>query len=255
VNLSAFDGLIWLVACLLPFIIVQRRMHHEIQAIFLLLTRRTVLSLGLFSFIFLPGVALHEASHFLMAKLLQVPTGKFSLIPKLLPNGTLRMGYLETAKVDPIRDTLIGMAPLLTGGMVVASIGTYFLGFIPITTAIQYNQWLSAWGMLRRLPYLPDFWMWFYLAFAVSSTMLPSASDRRGWLPVAAGFVVLALVAVLAGAGPWMLENLAPGLNQALRSLALVFGISLAPHIVLLIPCFLLRLLLGRITGLEVVSN
>jgi hypothetical protein len=50
--------------------------------------------------------------------------------------------------------------------------------------------------------------------------------------------VVLALLglALLAGAGPWMLEHLAPGFNRFLRLLATIFGISLALHLVLLLP-------------------
>ena len=48
-----------------------------------------------------------------------------------------------------------------------------------------------------------------------------------------------------------MLENLAPWLNRAMRTMATVFGISLALHGVLLIPLRLLRELVMRASGLR----
>ena len=108
-------GFFWFVCMLVPLIMLQRFLHREIQAVFLILTRNAQLTMGIFQFIFLPGVFLHEASHFLMAKILRVPTGRFSLLPEPLPNGRMRLGYVETAQSDIIRDSLIGAAPLIIG--------------------------------------------------------------------------------------------------------------------------------------------
>ena len=79
--------------------------------------------------------------------------------------------------------------------------------------------------------------------------MLPSASDRRAWLPVALVLLALLGLALFAGAGPWMLANLTPWLNRALRSMATVFGVSLALHLVILLPFRLLRELILSVTG------
>jgi hypothetical protein len=105
------------------------------------------------------------------------------------------------------------------------------------------------------LPEQPDFWLWFYLAFAVSTTMLPSASDRRAWLPVSLVVLVLLLLVVVAGGGPWMLENVAPWLNRGLRALAAVFGISLAIHVILWLPSRLLREVISRLTHTTIRSK
>ena len=48
---------------------------------------------------------------------LRVRTGRFSLLPKMLPDGHLRLGFVETARVDVVRDALIGLAPLLSGAV------------------------------------------------------------------------------------------------------------------------------------------
>jgi len=246
------NGLFLLVACLIPFLLVQRWLHREIQAVFLLLTRRPTISMGLFSLLFFPGVLLHEASHFVMARLMGVRTAGFSLLPQVLPNGQLRLGYVETAQADWVRDALIGMAPLITGGILIAVLGTYQLGLIPLAGYIEQGNWNVLRQALAGLPDQPDFWLWFYLAFAVSSMMMPSASDRRAWLPVAVTIVILFALAALAGAGPWLLANLAPLLNQAFYAIGLVFGVSLLLHFLLVIPVSLLRVLLNHLTGLTV---
>ncbi|HXD10703.1 MAG TPA: hypothetical protein VN653_11620, partial [Anaerolineales bacterium] len=120
--MNQLAGFFWFVLMLVPLILLQRLLHREIQAVFLILTRSAQLTMGIFQFIFLPGVFLHEASHFLMAKILRVPTGRFSILPQPLSDGRLRLGYVETARSDIIRDSLIGAAPLIFGTIFVAYI-------------------------------------------------------------------------------------------------------------------------------------
>lgn len=238
-----------------PLLFAQRWLHQEIQYIFLLLTRRQTVSLGLFSLLFFPGVLLHEVSHYVMAFLLGVHTGRFSLLPDLMPDGKLRLGYVETASTDIFRDALIGAAPLITGGVAVGYLGINRLGLGPVVAALEQTDWAGLSQALVALPGREDFWLWFYLTFTISSTMLPSASDRRAWLPIGLVVVGLVLLALVAGAGPWMLANVAPWLAWGLHSLATVFGISLALHLVLLIPLRLLRELLSAVTGMKIVSG
>jgi hypothetical protein len=251
-TLPALDGLLWLVICLLPFLLVQRLLHRQIQVVFLILTRSPSVSLGLFSLLFFPGVLLHETSHYLMALFLRVKTGGFSLLPHLQPDGQLRLGYVETVPTDFVRDALIGSAPLITGALTIAYLGTYHLGLVPLLGLISQADWNTLSEALALMPQQVDFWLWFYLAFTVSSMMLPSASDRRAWLPITLVIVLLVGLAALAGAGPWMLANMAPWLNQALRAVGLVFGMSLVLHLVLLIPFAGIRVLLSKLTGLQV---
>ena len=110
--MNQLSGLFWFILMLVPLILLQRLLHREIQAVFLILTRDPRITMGIFSLIFLPGVFLHELSHFLMAKILGVRTGRFSLFPQSLPDGRLQLGYVETTRSDIIRDSLIGAAPL-----------------------------------------------------------------------------------------------------------------------------------------------
>ncbi|MCC6500420.1 MAG: hypothetical protein IT313_09165 [Anaerolineales bacterium] len=250
--MTQLDGLFWFVIMLLPLIFLQRLLHREIQAVFLILTRDGTLTMGIFSLIFLPGVFLHELSHFLMAKLLRVPTGRFSILPRPLPDGRLQLGYVETARADIVRDSLIGAAPLIAGTVVVAYVAIYRLDMRVLWDTLRNGQFNLFWLGIVSLPRVSDFYLWFYLTFAVSSTMTPSESDRHAWLNLALAVGLLFAVALLVGAGPWMLSNVAPLVSEFLSSVAVIFGLSAAVHAVLVLPIALIHKLLARVTGVDI---
>jgi hypothetical protein len=252
-NISGFEGLIYFGLSLLLFLFVQRWLHRELQSVLLLITRKPALAIGLFSVLFFPGVLLHEFSHLIAAVILRVKTGRFSVIPRVMPDGKIRMGYVETAVTDPFRDTLIGTAPLISGLAVIATLGVSRLGLLALTIQAFNGQWGNFFNGIVSIPKLPDFWLWFYLAFTISSTMLPSNSDRRAWLPVILTVSGITILALLAGAGDWMLINIAPLVNQGLRMLAVIFGVSLIIHLGLVLPVWLFRMLLNKLTGYHVV--
>jgi hypothetical protein len=227
-------------------------LHREIQAVFLILTRDPRVTMGIFSILFLPGVFLHELSHFVVAKILGVRTGKFSIFPKSLPDGRLQLGYVETARSDVVRDSLIGAAPLIVGTLFVAYVAIYHLQMRVLWDVFRNGQFDLFWLGMRALPGVQDFFLWFYLAFAVSSTMMPSESDRHAWLELVISVGVLVLIALIIGAGPWMLANIAPRLSNFLSSVAVIFGLSAFVHILLILPAALIHKLLARATGVDV---
>lgn len=247
-----FVALGWSLILLAALAFLQRRLHFETQVLFLLLTRRPEIALVLFSLLLFPGVLLHEASHFLAARLLGVRTGRFSLLSRPLPDGRLQLGFVETSLSDPFRDTLIGSAPFIVGGLFVAYAGLAPLGLPSVWEPLSRGQLGAFWAGLSALPARPDFYLWFYLTFAVSSTMLPSPSDRRAWLPILVLFLLLFALAWWAGAGPWMLAHLAPWLNQGLRALGMMFAISASVHLAILLPLWVLRSSLAQLSGLRV---
>ena len=250
--MPSLDGLWWLLLLIGPLLVLQRRLHHEIQAVILLLTRRADFALALFSILLFPGVLLHEASHFLMARLLGVRTGRFSVIPRTLPNGRLQLGFVETATTDIVRDALIGMAPLLSGGLFVAYVGLHRVE-LPLSWESLAQGATLLFTTLREIQLKPDFWLWFYLTFAVSSTMLPSTSDRNAWLPLVILLAILLAISLLMGAGPWLANNFAGPFDQALRAVSMVIGIAGGVHLLLLPPVWLVRQLLMKVTGYKVV--
>ncbi|HSG45398.1 MAG TPA: hypothetical protein VLA72_19810 [Anaerolineales bacterium] len=250
--LTQLTGLFWFVIMLVPLIMLQRLLHREIQAVLLILTRDARLTIGIFQIIFLPGVFLHEGSHFLMAKLLRVRTGRFSVIPRALSDGRLQLGFVETAKSDILRDSLIGAAPLIFGTLFVAFAAVNRLNMDVLWATLRNGQFNLFWMGVGVLPSTQDFWLWFYLVFTVSSTMTPSESDRHAWLELVISVGILFSIALLIGVGPWMLANIAPLLSNFLSSVAVIFGLSSLVHILLVLPIALIHKLLVRVTGVDV---
>ncbi len=246
------DGLWLLVLLLFPFMLMQRQLHREIQSILLLVTHRSDFSLAIFSLLFFPGVLLHESSHYLMARVLGVRTGRLSLIPRPLEDGRVQLGYVETARTDILRDALIGIAPLLSGGVMVAYAGMVRLGLSEPWLSVVSSDPNKMSEFLRRIYQSSDFWLWFYLIFTISSTMMPSRSDRRAWLPVSIVIALLIGVGVIGGVGPWIAQKLAEPLNNAFRSISAVLAISLIVHLVIVVPSFVIRRILERLTGYQV---
>jgi hypothetical protein len=237
---------------LVPFLFAQRWLHHEIQAIFLLITRNPRTTVILFSILFFPGVFIHEISHFLAAKLMLVRTGRLSVLPRLNPDGSLRLGYVEAQQVDFIRNALIGFAPLVSGGLLIGYLGSHQLGFSPLLALIDQGNWGSFLQALRATISEPIFWLWFYIAFTVSSMMLPSTSDRRDWLPFIMLILALFGLALLAGAGPWLSDFFVAWIGKGFNGLALAFAFSLLLHCILLLPAWAGRLAISRFTGMKV---
>jgi hypothetical protein len=250
--LPSFDGLFWLLLSLVILLVLQRSLHREIQAIFLIISRSPNVTMIVFASLFFPGVFLHELSHLLMAKLLGVRTGKFSLLPQVMPDGRLKLGYVEAASTDFFRDSLVGVAPLVSGMVFIALAANLPLHLPIIWETLRNGQWSLFLLGLQALPTVPDFWVWFYATFAISTTMMPSESDRHAWLPLGVVSGILLILAVLAGAGPWMLENLAPPFNQLLRGTALILLVSISVHMILILPLMLFHRLLARLTGWDV---
>jgi hypothetical protein len=244
-------GLVWLLIVIGLLLILQRRLHYELQAIFVILTRRPSLALGLFSILFLPGVFIHELSHFVMAHLVGVKTGRLSLLPKPINGNRLQLGYVETAQTDIFREALIGTAPLLVGGIFVAFIGIAQLGLLLPVQHIFQGQ---IQFFLQEIPSIlkkPDFWIWFYLVFVISSTMFPSASDRRAWLPIGLIMFFLTGLILFTGIGTRILSNTYPLFLQGLQTVSVVFAISLMVHAVILAPVWFFRVVLSKMTGVK----
>ena len=243
----------WFLIAVIGLAVLQRRLHFEIQALLFLLTKRIDLSMTIFAILFLPGVLIHELSHYGMARLLNVPVGKLSLIPQPLPDGRMRLGYVETQSTDFIRDALIGAAPLIVGSFVVAYAGLINLQFTIFWAEFTMSDLSLAISDLSGIFNQQDFWIWFYIIFVVSSTMFPSTTDRRGWTPILLTIGVLVSLVLISGLGPWLWERIGSFLLDLVRLLSMIFLVSALVHLLLLIPIWALRFSLSRIFRLKVI--
>lgn len=195
---------------------------------------------------------MHEVSHWLIATLLGVRTGRFSVWPQAQPDGTLRLGYVETEKIDFMREALIGAAPLIVGGLLVSLGGLTRLNLGAVGLALGRADLLAAFEAARSSLSNSDAWVWLYVIFTVSNSMLPSASDRRAWPFVALLLILLGSVLFYAGFGPLVAQSLVEPVERAVRAMAVVFTITVGVDLLVIPVIGLLELVVIRVTGLRV---
>lgn len=249
--MSLWVPVVWLAAALALLVLVTRWFGNHLRGLVLLLTGNPIASLYVYFALLLPGTLVHELSHLLLAKLLGVKTGKLSLGPKPRSGNVVQFGALEYQRPDAVRESLIGLAPLLIGSGLVLFLANWRLG-------------LDA-GMVMRLQDLPmrldqmtrapDAWVWIYLIMAISNTMLPSEADRRAWLPFGIYLLVLGAVLYLTG----VLAQASPQIITLLMRFtsALAFAFTLTVILDLLIGGLLwgLEMLLGLLLNRRVMYS
>ena len=247
-----FASWLWLLLSVIPLVFLERWIHRHLQGIWLLVLRDPDLALIVYSLLMLPGVLLHEGSHWLAATVLGVRAGHFSVIPERMPDGTLRLGYVETEKTDFLREAIIGAAPLITGAAAIIFVGYSRLGLGLVGEALAQGDLLGVAQSVGAITRLPDFWLWLYFVFAVSNSMLPSASDRRAWWPLTMAVALLVGVLMAAGLGAVLIATFSRPVDLALRALAAAFLMTVGLNLFFAPLIWLVERGVMRLTGLKV---
>lgn len=206
----------------------------HVQGLAYLITGHPAVALWIFFLVFLPGTLIHELSHWLAAKLLGVPTGRIVIWPQVKPGGTLWLGAVQIGRVDPVRSSLIGLAPLISGSLLVALIGLH-LQLGTLGSALASGQWELVWQALVRSVNLPDFWLWVYLLFAIANRMLPSPADREPWKPVIVFLVFLSVIIVGAGWTPRLSPEVRSTILDVVGFLLYAFTVTTAINILVVL--------------------
>ena len=149
-----------------------------IQEIVYLITGSDDLAMVILFLIYLPGILIHEASHWLIARLLGLKTSKFRVWPKYTRN-TIGLGSVTVASGGALWDSLVGLAPLLVGSALIVLIGEQIFDTETIAFAWRTGKLLDGLAfVVDGLTHKPDSIWWSYLLFAIANAMMPSASDR-----------------------------------------------------------------------------
>ena len=178
--------------------VLKRWLSRHLYGLGLLLGGSHDAAILVYFLLLLPGVLVHELSHWITAKLMRVPVGKISIGPLAKGSGSTRLGSVSMARTDPVRAGLIGLAPLVVGSVLILLIAyqVFDVGDPGVLGAdLSPEGLLSA---LRGYLSVPNLWLWVYLIFSISNAMLPSESDRQAWLSLllygcAAGLVLYGL--------------------------------------------------------------
>ncbi len=196
----------------------------------------------------LPGILLHELSHALMAKLLGLKVGSFSLGPRS-KGQYVQLGSVMVSSGGALRDSLVGMAPWLAGTAALLAISYGIFNVAALGQAWLAGGWQAVLAAAPGIWEVPDFWLWAYLIFTVSNAMTPSAADREPWL-MGALYLGLALaVAYVAGALVPAAEAIAPEVAGALPALTLAFLFTLVLDLAVAALLLLIDRILARLSG------
>jgi len=144
------------------------------------------MSINFLSFLFLPGVIVHELSHLLMSIILFVPVGDMEFAPKISSNG-IKLGSVEIAKTDPIRRSIIGFAPVFVGLMIVVNIVYIF------TSNILFFRDKDTYVFAAVVLAIT------YILFAISNTMFSSKADMEGTLEILITLLIIFAAAYILG--------------------------------------------------------
>lgn len=183
--------------------------------------KMTVMFLALF---FFPGVVVHEVSHWLMAQILFVPTGKVEFMPQLR-GSELKLGSVAVAKSDPFRRALIGVAPFLVGMIIILTL----LFLYPVLPLIPENI----------KPFLTG-----YLIFEIGNTMFSSRKDLEGTVELVLTIGILGIIAYFFGVripNEWISFFLSTHVLEVAEKSMIFIGIPLLINIIFI---FLLRVVL-----------
>lgn len=220
---------------LLLLYLLSRRLIQAIYRLVVTIVRSRALSIWIVTILFFPGTVIHELAHLFVAEVLRVRTGKLTLVPESLEGNEVKAGAVAIAQTDPFRRTLIGLAPVYVGIIVLAAL-SYFLSSIiisppqnsppgnflpnPLPPGETMNRWL--WLIIAGL---------FYLIFTVSNSMFSSKEDMKGVMPFAVTVALFAAAGYIAGfrlglTGE-LLTKLSLVIETLVRSLGVVLGVNL----------------------------
>ena len=168
-----------------------------IQEIVYLITGSDDLAMVVLFLIYLPGILVHEVSHWLVARILGLKTSKFRVWPKYTRN-TIGLGSVTVSSGGVVWDSLVGLAPLLIGSALIVLIGEQVFDTQTLAFAWRTGRLLDGLNfVVTGLAQKPDSLLWSYLLFAIANAMMPSASDRAPLKSLGIYIVLIGAVFVL----------------------------------------------------------
>lgn len=229
---------LWLLAGLLA---------RHLQGLLLLVSGRAGVASAGYDLIVLPGVVLHELAHLVLAFVLRVRIVRADLFRFRRP-GDSRQGEVIVERVDPLRMSLVGAAPLLAGVpallLLLRSLHIPLLDLSPATLDLLHASLSRPWS----IPGL-------YLLWAIANTMFPSSADRAAWPVVAVTGGAIFAVMLFAGYTPALPSAMAARLIEGGSSLVGGLLPVVALDLCLLVVIAQLTRLAGHLTGRRLVRS
>ncbi|MBI2029588.1 hypothetical protein HYT02_04185 [Candidatus Gottesmanbacteria bacterium] len=229
----------------LLYTLVYLPTHHLPASVF---GRRQVqagqtLSKTIVTMLFIPGTAIHEFSHAIVARVLGAEVGDIMLYPhKDKETGEFKAGSCEIEKVDPVRLAIIGVAPTLIGLLLLILIVYYMFSFSP-----PINDPIQA---LSSLSILSNYFL-FLALFMISATMFTSKKDVQELFLVIPAIVIMVILFYYVGFRFTLTESMTGFLIKILRPLVFVLGITTLVDLLVYLLLFLPTTIILKIFGMK----
>ncbi len=222
---------------------LQHWLQQHIQGVTFAVTGNPGCAVRALFLLLLPGVLLHEFSHWVVANLLGVRTGKINIgLGKVRGNKHFSLGSVTVERTDPLRESLIGVAPFVSGLLAIwLLMGFGFDLWAPNNPRLVGE---TIWASIGD----PLTWLALYLVFAVSTSMIPSASDREPWGVIIAVFAGIGALALILGWVPTVSPEMLEWGQRVLYTLIFVFGVIVVVNGALALVIFIFEWIFGAMT-------
>lgn len=177
---------------------MERWLHQHIFKVGWLLTRNFGYTTVIYYTLFIPGVLLHEIVVWLVAGVLNVHATQSIAWPQSQEIGELRLNFVRVATNIPRwKRFVITLSPLVAGMLLTWHIAENVFRLDEVFSMMSSGALADVGAAFERLLATPDFWLWFYLLFAVSNTMFASLERDLNNARSLFSFVAVVVVAIL----------------------------------------------------------
>ena len=174
---------------------MERWLHQHIFKVGWLITRSFQTTTVLYYTFFLPGIVLHQFVIWLVAGVLDVRAERAIRLPAKLEIGQLQLNFVQLSRrAGTLRTSLITFAPLPVGLAVIWFVANNIIDIQSSFTIMRSGQLGDVANGVRHLTSTPDFWLWAYVLFSVSNTMMPDFRLPSGWWQRTAMLLVIVLL-------------------------------------------------------------
>ena len=205
----------------------ERWLHQHIFKVGWLVTQNFQTTTILYYTFFLPGVFINQATTWLVAGMLDVHADRAISWPKKQEIGTLRLDFIKLSKkASPWKVAIIDIAPLFIGLVIVLFITNNIFDVTSALSTMSDGSLENVSAGIREVVGTTDFWVWAYLLFAISNTMMPNPDALKGWWWLAAAFAAISIPLYIIGVGDEIVGQAITGpITDILTILAIEFGI------------------------------
>lgn len=230
---------------------LERWLHQHIFKVGWLFTKNFQTTTIIYYGFFLPGVFLYELSVWLAAGMLNISAERSFQLPKKQDVAELDLSFIKLPKnVPPLKLSLITLAPFISGLLAIWIIAYNILDITVFVRMIERDGLGRLGDALSTISTAPDFWLWIYLAFTISNTMVPDFRNIKGIRFIIRLTLVILVVLFVIGVGDEIIGRVFAGpVAEALYLLAGILLVMIALDIFSVVVLGTIEAAVERVTG------